>query len=52
MYFLWERKLAGRLASVKVVFADTYEEPDITDDDVQELYDEIEKDVNKSIKDA
>lgn len=47
-----DRKLAGRLASIKVVFSDTYEDYDITDDDVEELYEEIEKDVNKTIEDA
>lgn len=44
-----ERRLAGRLASIKVVFSERYEEPNYTESDVDQLYSEIEKDVNKTI---
>ena len=44
-----ERRLAGRLASIKVIFSDSYEDPHYTDDDVEELYSEIEKSVHDSI---
>ena len=46
-----ERRLAGRLASIKVVFSDTYEDPNYTENDVAQLYSEIEKDVNETIQD-
>lgn len=46
-----ERRLAGRLASIKVVFSERYEEPNYTESDVDQLYSEIEKDVNKTIQD-
>lgn len=45
-----ERRRAGRLASIKVVFFDTYEDPDYTDTDVEQLYSEIEKDVMETIR--
>ena len=45
-----ERRLAGRLASIKVVFSESYEEPDYTEKDVNQLYSEIEKDVNATIR--
>lgn len=44
-----QRRLAGRLASIKVVFSKNYEAPDYTEDEVDLLYAEIEKDVNKTI---
>ena len=44
-----ERRLAGRLASIKVVFSDSYEDPHYTKSDVDKLYAEIEKDVNETI---
>ena len=44
------RRQAGRLASIKVVFSDTYEKTDYTDSDLRELYSEIEKDVNETKK--
>ena len=44
------RRMAGRLASIKVVFSDKYEEPNYTDDDVDKLYSEIEKDVKETIR--
>ena len=46
-----DRRLAGRLASIKVVFSDKYEDMNYTDGDVNRLYSEIEKDVNKTIRD-
>ena len=45
-----ERRLAGRLASIKVVFATCYEKPDYTDSDYDKLYSEIEKDVIETIR--
>ncbi len=45
-----DRRLAGRLASVKVVFSDTFEKQDYTESDVKELYSEIEKDVKETIQ--
>lgn len=44
-----ERRLAGRLASIRVVFSETYHDPDYTESDVEKLYTDIEKDVNKTI---
>ncbi len=44
------RRMAGRLASIKVVFSDKYEEPNYTDNDVDKLYSEIEKDVKETIR--
>ena len=44
------RRMAGRLASIKVVFSDKYEEPNYTESDVDRLYSEIEKDVLESIR--
>ena len=46
----WSRRLAGRLASIKVVFSETYEATNYTESDVQQLYSEIEKDVNETIQ--
>jgi 5-methyltetrahydrofolate--homocysteine methyltransferase len=45
------RRLAGRLASIKVVFSEEYEDVNYTDSDVEQLYSEIEKDVNETIRD-
>jgi hypothetical protein len=45
-----QRRLAGRLASIKVVFSDSYEAPNYTDRDVDQLYAEIEKAVNHTIQ--
>ena len=45
-----ERLLAGRLASIKVVFSDNYVDRDYTEKDVNELFFEIERDVNKTIQ--
>ena len=43
-----DRRLAGRLASIKVIFSDRYEDPSWTEHDVEKLYSEIEKDVNET----
>ena len=45
-----ERRLAGRLASIKVVFSENYQAPNYTESDVEQLYSEIEKEVNKTIQ--
>ncbi len=45
-----ERRLAGRLASIKVVFSDQYDDPHYKKSDVEKIYSEIEKDVNETIK--
>lgn len=44
-----DRRLAGRLASIKIVFSKSYKAPDYTESDVEKLYSEIKKDVNKTI---
>lgn len=46
-----DRRLAGRLASVKVVFSDDFEKPNYTDTNREKLYSEIEKDVKETIMD-
>lgn len=46
-----DRRLAGRLASVKIVFSDEFEKPKYTDTNREKLYSEIEKDVKETIKD-
>lgn len=43
-----DRRLAGRLASVKVVFSKSYEKRQYTQEDVSRLYSEIRRDVNDS----
>lgn len=45
-----DRILAGRLASIKVVFSESYEEPDYSEKDTDKLYSEIEKDVIETIQ--
>lgn len=45
-----DRRLAGRLASIKVVFSETYKSPNYTESDVDRLYSEIEKDINETIQ--
>ena len=45
-----ERLLAGRLASVKVIFSDRYVDHNYSEKDVNELFSEIERDVNKTIQ--
>lgn len=44
-----ERRLAGRLASIKILFSDNYEDSVYTEKDVNQLYSEIEKDVDETI---
>lgn len=46
-----DRRLAGRLASVKIVFSDEFEKPKYTDTNREKLYSEIEKDVEETIMD-
>ena len=45
------RRLAGRLASVKIIFSDVFEKPKYTDTNREKLYSEIEKEVEETIKD-
>ena len=45
-----DRRLAGRLASIKVKFAKNFDESDYTNHEVDELYSEIEKDVKETLK--
>ena len=45
-----DRRLAGRLASIKVVFSESFEDPDYTQSEVDKLYSEIEEDVNETIQ--
>lgn len=45
-----DRILAGRLASIKVIFSETFEEPDYTKKDTDKLYSEIEKEVIETIQ--
>ena len=44
------RRMAGRLASIKVVFSEKFEDPNYTEHDVDRLYSEIEKDVLDTIQ--
>ena len=37
-----EKRLAGRLASIKVIFSDTYEKRHYTEDEINKLYAELE----------
>ncbi len=46
-----DRWQAGRLASIKVVFSESYETPEYTESDFERLYFEIEKDVNETNQD-
>ena len=45
-----DRILAGRLASIKVIFSETFEKPDYTKKDTDKLYSEIEKEVIETIQ--
>ena len=45
-----ERRLAGRLASIKIVFSESYEMPNYTQREVDELYSEIKKSVGETIR--
>ncbi|MBR1686573.1 MAG: hypothetical protein IJ708_15680 [Clostridia bacterium] len=44
-----ERRLAGRLASIKVIFSECYEAPNYTESEVDKLYSEIEEGMNETI---
>ena len=44
-----DRRLAGRLASIRVIFSETYDDPDYTESEVDKLYSEIERDVKETI---
>ena len=46
------RRLAGRLASIKVVFSEAYGAPNYSEKDLEKLYSEIEKDVYETIQEA
>ena len=39
-----EKRLAGRLASIKVIFSDKYEKIHYTDDEIKKLYAELDLD--------
>lgn len=45
-----EKRLAGRLASIKVEFSKTFDNSDYTDKEVNDLYSEIEKDVKQTLE--
>lgn len=45
-----ERRLAGRLASIKVIFSESYEAPNYTESDIDRLYSEIEKGIDKTLR--
>lgn len=45
-----ERRTAGRLASIKVIFADAYDDSGYSESEVEELYSEIEKDIKTTLK--
>ncbi len=45
-----DRRLAGRLASIKVIFSESYKAPNYTENDINRLYSEIEKDVADTIQ--
>ena len=45
-----ERRQAGRLASIKVIFSEKYDDPNYANIDVDNLYSEIEKEVYETIQ--
>lgn len=45
-----QRRLSGRLASIKVVFSESYHAPNYTERDVEQLFSEIEKEVNDTLQ--
>ena len=45
-----DRRLAGRLASIKVVFSERYEDAGYTQGDVDRLYSKIERDVGETVR--
>jgi len=44
-----KRRLAGRIASIKIYFSERYEGPDYTESEANELYDELKKDTIQGI---
>ena len=47
-----DRRAAGQMASIKVTFSKTFDESDYTNDEVDKLYSEIEKDVKGTVRKA
>lgn len=45
-----DRKLAGRLASIKIVFSDSFKKPEYTKEEAEKIYSEIEKDIKNTLK--
>lgn len=45
-----DRKLAGRLASIKVIFSDSFKKPEYTKKEAEKIYSEIEKDIKNTMK--
>ena len=45
-----DRKQAGRLASIKVVFSDSFKKPEYTKEEAEKIYSEIEKDIKNTMK--
>ena len=45
-----DRKLAGRLASIKVIFSDSFKKPEYTKEEAEKIYSEIEKDIKNTMK--
>lgn len=44
-----DKRMAGRLASIKVKFSKSFDESDYTEKEANELYSELEKDVKKTL---
>lgn len=45
-----DRKLAGRLASIKVIFSDSFKKTEYTKEEAEKIYSEIEKDIKNTMK--
>lgn len=45
-----DKKLAGRLASIKVIFSDSFKKPEYTKEEAEKIYSEIEKDIKNTMK--
>ncbi len=45
-----QRRLAGRLASIKVIFSEEYEAPEYTENDLDKLYTEIAQDAHETVE--
>lgn len=45
-----KKRLAGRLASIKVEFSKAFDDSDYTDKEVNDLYSEIEEDIKQTLK--